>query len=63
MGKIPLDIKNGKTTPLCENVVVFTTKVTWIVKYYVETRHKSWKNVDVKEKDELIDCIRVWVKK
>ncbi|KAF5457951.1 hypothetical protein F2P56_022022 [Juglans regia] len=57
-GKIPLEIKDGKIGPSCNNTTVYTTRVTWIVKHYAEMRHVSWSVVDVKDKDELIDRVR-----
>ncbi|XP_042963674.1 uncharacterized protein LOC122297630 [Carya illinoinensis] len=57
-GKIPLEIKEGKIGPSCNNRTVYTTRVTWIVKHYADMRHVSWNVVDEKEKQELIDRVR-----
>ncbi|KAF5458833.1 hypothetical protein F2P56_022834 [Juglans regia] len=57
-GKIPLEIKDSKIGPSCNNTTVYTMRVTWIVKHYTEIRHVSWSVVDVKDKDELIDCVQ-----
>ncbi|XP_042960974.1 uncharacterized protein LOC122295785 [Carya illinoinensis] len=67
-GKIPLRIKDGETAPCCENALIFTTRITWLVKHYMDLCHASWHNVPVNEKEELIsrvqnDFILDWTKK
>ncbi|XP_042946930.1 uncharacterized protein LOC122280042 [Carya illinoinensis] len=67
-GKITLKINDGETSPCCENYVVFTTRVTWILKHHGDLSHPSWHDVPENEQQELISRVRAdffldWTKK
>ncbi|XP_040986324.1 uncharacterized protein LOC121234450 [Juglans microcarpa x Juglans regia] len=40
------------------STIVFSSRVSWIVKVHVKMRHASWSVVDDKEKHELINRVR-----
>ncbi|XP_040998191.1 uncharacterized protein LOC121244238 [Juglans microcarpa x Juglans regia] len=58
LGKIPLDIKDDHIGPSCENAMIFTGRVSWIIKVQADMTHASWSVVSPKEKDELIDHVK-----
>ncbi|KAG6620663.1 hypothetical protein I3842_Q055100 [Carya illinoinensis] len=67
-GPIALTIKDGETSPCCENYTIFTSRLTWLVKHHVDLSHPSWHDLPYNEKEELIARVRAdfvldWTKK
>lgn len=56
---IPLKINEGEPSPCCENALMFTTKVTLILKRHGDMCHVRWTKVSKVEKDELINKVQV----
>lgn len=48
-GKISFKINEGKTSHCCENCIMFTTRVTWILKHHSNLCHISWHDVHENE--------------
>ncbi|KAG6725671.1 hypothetical protein I3842_02G043400 [Carya illinoinensis] len=64
-GPIALIIKDGETSPCCENYTIFTSR--WLVKHHVDLSHPSWHDLPDNEKEELIarvqaDFVLDWTK-
>ncbi|XP_042969010.1 uncharacterized protein LOC122301681 [Carya illinoinensis] len=64
-GPIALIIKDGETSPCCENYTIFTSR--WLVTHHVDLSHSSWHDLPDNEKEELIarvqaDFVLDWMK-
>ncbi|XP_042951939.1 uncharacterized protein LOC122289083 [Carya illinoinensis] len=57
-GKIPLKISDGEMAPCCENVEMFTTRISWILKHNADMSYYRWTDVPKADKDELIERVR-----
>ncbi|XP_041026160.1 uncharacterized protein LOC121266410 [Juglans microcarpa x Juglans regia] len=57
-GLIPLKSNDDERAPSCENVVFYTTRVTWIIKHHATMTQNTWDAVDTQEKEELINRVQ-----